>query len=318
MAEKEIVAGIDIGGTNTVIGLVDKIGKVISETAISTREYDTFEKYIDFIVGKIKMLCNTGGYNLRGVGIGAPNGNVFRGTIEYAANLEWKGILPIADLLFRKLNVPVKVANDANAAALGEKLFGKGKHTDNFIVITLGTGLGSGIVAEGNLLYGHSGFAGELGHVPVKENGRQCGCGKKGCLETYVSATGIVRTVKESLLNSKKSSLLRNENVENINSKMIFEYAQKGDALALEAFDYTAEIFGKALADFTAVLSPEIIFLFGGLANAGDLLLKPTEKYMNDNLLSVYKNTVKIELSGLKNGEAAILGSAALAWSEID
>jgi len=317
--KKEVVAGIDIGGTNTVFGLVDRVGNILSENSVPTKNYTDFEECITGLSGKIKMLLNSKSENfkLKGIGIGAPNGNIFRGTIEYAANLDWKGILPIADLMFDKFKVPVKVTNDANAAALGEKLYGKGKECDNFIMITLGTGLGSGIVTEGKLLYGYSGFAGELGHVIVKENGRQCGCGRKGCLETYVSATGLLKTVNELLHNTDKESLMRAVKFPELTAKDVYKFAEKGDKLALKAFEFTSKILGKALADFTAVLSPEHIFFFGGLANAGDLFLKPAEKYMNENILTVYKNTVKLSISGLKNGEAAILGSAALIWQQI-
>ncbi len=320
MAEiKNVTAGIDIGGTNTVLGLVDRNGNILSKAAIATKGYNSFGKYINILSEKIQMLLNSksDNFELKGIGIGAPNGNIFRGTIEHAANLDWKGVLPVAGLLKKEFNISVKVTNDANAAALGEKLFGNAKHIDNFIEITLGTGLGSGIFAEGKLLYGHSGFAGELGHVIVKENGRQCGCGRKGCLETYVSATGLLRTVKELLTDTEEVSLIRNTDFYTLTSKDIYDFAKKGDFLALKAFDFTAQILGKALADFTAVLSPEKIFLFGGLAEAGNLLLKPAETYMNENLLTVYKNTVSIEKSGLKHGEAAILGAAALIWEDI-
>ncbi|RLD52236.1 MAG: ROK family protein [Bacteroidetes bacterium] len=320
MAEiKNVTAGIDIGGTNTVFGLVDKNGNILSKDLIPTKGHKSFEEFIYFSASKIKMLLNSKSYNLKlkGIGIGAPNGNIFRGTIEHAANLDWKGILPVAGLLKKEFNLPVKVTNDANAAALGEKLFGNAKHIDNFIEITLGTGLGSGIFAEGKLLYGHSGFAGELGHVIVKENGRQCGCGRKGCLETYVSATGLLSTVKELVSDTEEVSMMRDIDFNTLTSKDVYDFAKNGDVLALKAFDFTAYILGRALADFTAVLSPEKIFLFGGLAEAGDLLLKPAEKYMNEDLLRVYKNTVSIEKSGLKHGEAAILGAAALIWEEI-
>lgn len=317
---KELTAGIDIGGTNTAFGLVDKEGKVLCRDYIPTKKYSDFEEYIGVLSENIRMLLNSKykDFRLKGIGIGAPNGNIFRGTIEDAANLNWKGVLPISDLIYDKFKVPVKVTNDANAAALGEKLYGKGKECDNFIMITLGTGLGSGIVTEGKLLYGHSGFAGELGHVIVKENGRECGCGRKGCLETYVSATGLLKTVNELLYNTDKESLIRAVKFSELTAKDVYNFAEKGDKLALKAFEFTSKILGKALADFTAVLSPEHIFFFGGLANAGNLLLKPAEKYMNKNILTVYKNTVKLSISGLKNGEAAILGSAALIWQEID
>ncbi len=314
MNDKQYAVGIDIGGTNTKFGIVNGSGQVIKHNSIPTQSFRTFEMFIEELCLQISEMINqnTGKNEIAGIGIGAPNGNYFRGTIEDAANLNWKGILPLANSVKKKFNLPVKVTNDANAAALAEKIFGDAKNLNNFIEITLGTGLGSGIFTEGKLLYGHSGFAGELGHVKVKENGRLCGCGRKGCLETYVSATGIVKTAKEFLSHSAEKSLLRNFNDNLFSSKDIYELALQGDKLALKIFDFTAEILGKALADFTAVLSPEVIFFFGGLAEAGDLLLKPAEAYMNANLLSVYKNTVKIKKSGLQKGEAGILGAAAL------
>ncbi|NPA68885.1 MAG: ROK family protein [Chlorobi bacterium] len=309
---KKVIAGTDIGGTNTEIGLVDYDGKICERLTISSKGYESFEDFIDFLSEKILDSVDGGGYDLTGIGVGAANGNFFKGTIEYAANLEWEGVLPVADLLSKKTGVPVKVTNDANAAASGEKIYGKASGIDDFVMITLGTGLGSGIFAGGKLLYGHDGFAGELGHVRVKDDGRECGCGRKGCLETYVSATGLLRTAKEILSETDEYSLMRNADLKNMQSKDVYKFAVGGDPAALRAFDFTAEILGKALADFTAVLNPEYFFFFGGLANAGDLLLKPAEKYMNDNLMTVYKNKVKLAVSGLKPGEAAILGASAL------
>ncbi len=310
--KKRVTAGIDIGGTNTVIGLVDKTGRIIEKASFLTKYHKTFKEYIDVLSKNINILLKKGEYYLDGIGIGAPNGNIFRGTIEYAANLEWKGILPAAELISKNFKVPIKVTNDANAAALGEKIFGKAVNTDNFIMITLGTGFGSGIVAGGNLIYGHSGFAGELGHIIAERNGRQCGCGRKGCLETYVSATGIMRTAKELINENKEKTFITEENINTLTSKDIYDFAKKGDKFALRIFDYTAKVLGKALADFVAFLSPEYIYFFGGPANAEDLLIESAEKYMNKNLLNVYKNTVKIEISGLKHGETAVLGAAAL------
>ncbi|NOZ34700.1 MAG: ROK family protein [Chlorobi bacterium] len=313
---QNIVIGIDIGGTNTKFGLVSREGKILAKSTVSTKGYENINKFIDTLHNEInKLIKNLPEKTaIKGIGIGAPNGNIFRGTIEYAANLDWKGFIPIGSLMQEKFNVRVKVTNDANAAALGEKLFGKGKNISNFMTITLGTGLGSGIIAGDNLLYGHSGFAGEAGHVIVKENGRLCGCGRKGCLETYVSANGLLKTVKELLSATDEESMIRNIQFNTLTSKNIYDYAKNGDFIALKAFNFTAEILGKALANFTALLSPEKIFLFGGLAEAGDLLIKPTEKYMNDNLLSICKNTVSIEKSGLKSGDVAILGASALIW----
>ncbi len=313
---QNIVIGLDIGGTNTKFGLVAQEGKILAKSTVSTKGYENINQFIETLHNEINKLIKNlpEKMSIKGIGIGAPNGNIFKGTIENAANLDWKGIIPIGALMQEEFNVPVKVTNDANAAALGEKLFGKGKNISNFMMITLGTGLGGGIIAGNNLLYGYSGFAGEAGHVIVKENGRLCGCGRKGCLETYVSANGLLKTVKEMLSETEEESMLRNVKFDTLTSKNIYEYAKNGDFIALKAFNFTAEILGKALANFTALLSPEKIFLFGGLAEAGDLLVKPTEKYMNNNLLSVCKNTVSIEKSGLKSGDAAILGASALIW----
>lgn len=315
---KEIVTGIDIGGTNTVFGIVDRTGNILSEHKISTKGYKNVQKYIHelslMIKKEISLLSED--YELKGIGIGAPNGNFFRGTIEYAANLEWKGIIPIADLVKEHFDVPVFVTNDANAGALGEMLYGGAKGMNDFIFITLGTGLGSGIVTGGKLLYGHDGFAGEIGHTNVIPDGRLCGCGRKGCLETYASATGIVKTSVELLEQINEESLLRVTGF-NISSENIYKAALKGDAIALKAFDFTAEILGKALADSVAYLSPEAIFMFGGLSNAGDLLLKPVKKYMEDNLLEICKNKVRILKSQLSGNNAAILGEGALVWQEL-
>ncbi len=314
---KQITIGIDIGGTNTVFGIVGESGKILSKNKMSTRGHADFETYIKALSSLIRRDLSLFKENieLKGIGIGAPNGNYYRGTIEYAANLDWKGILPIADVVKKQFGVPVFVTNDANAGALGEKLYGGAKEMNHFIFITLGTGLGSGIVTNGKLLYGHDGFAGEMGHTNAISNGRLCGCGKKGCLEAYASATGIVITAKELLEDSKEDSLLRNK-IE-ISSKDIFDAAKKSDILALKIFNYTAKILGKSLADSVAYLSPQAIFLFGGLANAGDLLLKPTKQYMEDNLLEIYKNKVKISPSQLEGNTAAILGASALVWEKI-
>lgn len=251
-----------------------------------------------------------------GVGVGAPNGNYYNGTIENPPNLNW-GLVNVKEDIKKYINVPVAVTNDANAAALGEMKFGAAKDMKNFVEITLGTGLGSGIVVNGELVYGHDGFAGELGHTNVKQNGRLCGCGNKGCLETYVSAPGIKRTVFKLLSIVKSESNLRDVSFNNLDSKIIYDAAREGDIIALEAFDYTARILGLALADTVAYLSPEAIILFGGLANAGDLIIAPVKHYMEENLFGAFKNKVKIIPSGLPEGDAAILGSSALIWHEI-
>jgi glucokinase len=256
-------------------------------------------------------------YVIRGIGIGAPNGNYYRGTIEYAPNMKWKGIIPLAQYFKLAFGVPCYLTNDANAAAIGEMMFGKAKNIKDFIMITLGTGLGSGIVANGNLIYGHDGFAGELGHVIVKENGRQCGCGRKGCLETYASVTGIKRTVVRMLEGNHLSSELEGITYNQLSGKMIEQAALNGDKVALDAFKFTGNVLGKALANSVAFSSPKMIVLFGGLAQAGNLIVKPTKAAMEKHLLRIYKSKVPIIISGLKGNEAALLGAAALAWKEL-
>jgi len=251
-------------------------------------------------------------FNLKGMGIGAPNGNFYKGTIEFAPNLPWKGTIDLVEKLKQYFNVPIVLTNDANAAAMGEMIYGKAKGLNEFMVITLGTGLGSGIVVDGKVVYGHDGFAGEIGHTIYDPNGRLCGCGRKGCLETYASATGIVLTVGELLLKSTVQTKLREIPANKLEAKHIHEEALKGDRLALEAFDYTARILGLKLADSIAHTSPEAIFLFGGLAESGDDILIPTKKYMEENLLNIFKNKVRLEISGLMGKNAAILGAAAL------
>jgi len=315
------VIGIDIGGTNTKIGIVNQEGKTFGELSFKTQEgHENFEDFIETMNEKITvLLSNTGDIQINGIGIGAPNGNYFKGTIEFAPNLKWKGILPLTELLEKKTGIqPIKLTNDANAAAIGEMVFGVAKEMKDFIVMTLGTGLGSGIVTGGKLLLGHDGFAGEIGHVTASRNGRHCGCGKKGCLETYVSATGIKRTVFELLAIENIESELRTKTYNNLTSKDIAEAAHRGDAIALKAFEITGEYFGRALADTVAHLSPEAVILFGGLAKAGDILINPVKKYMEENLMGVYKNKIKIILSGLNTGaNAAVLGASALIWKEI-
>lgn len=317
---KELCIGIDIGGTNTVIGVVDIDGNFSAENSISTKKYKKIDDFIKALNICIKESLNSINTNfvLKGIGIGAPNGNYYNGTIEYAPNLNWNEIIPLSDILNKHFHIPVVLTNDANAAAMGELIYGAAKNLNDFIVITLGTGLGSGLVVDGKVVYGHDGFAGEIGHTIYDPNGRLCGCGRKGCLETYASATGIKRTVIELLTNSDTQSSLIKIPEDELNSKDIYEAAVKGDKLALEAFDYTARILGLKLADSIAYTSPEAIFLFGGLALSGDYILKPTKKYMEENLLKIYKNKVRLELSGLMGKNAAILGAAALIWKEFD
>jgi glucokinase len=317
---KQITIGIDIGGTNSVIGVVDKQGIVISHDSVLTANYKTAELFVEECVKVISNLLKTipEKSELIGIGIGAPNGNYYKGTIEFAPNLKWKGIIEFVNLFKSHFDVPTFLTNDANAAALGELIYGGAKEMKDFIVITLGTGLGSGFVVNGNLVYGHDGFAGELGHTIVfPDTGRQCGCGRKGCLETYCSATGIVRTVIELLEESDEDSELRAYKKEKITSKLIAEAAQRGDVLANSAFDYTAKILGMKLADTVAITSPEAIFLFGGLAQSGDLILKPTKNYMEKYMLPIFKNKVKLLHSSLEGASAAILGASALVWSEV-
>jgi glucokinase len=309
---KELAIGIDIGGTNTVIGIVDKSGNLYSEKKITTKGYGNFESYLNviFLLIQNELSAIKETFRLSGIGIGAPNGNYYKGTIEHAANLEWKGILPIAEKFKKQFKVPIHITNDANAAALGEKIYGGAKNMKHFIVITIGTGLGSGIVINGNLLYGADGFAGEMGHTTAIVDGRLCGCGRKGCLETYVSATGIVRTYQELL--SENQIIQKQVN----NSEEIYRLALLGNASAIKAFDYTANILGKALADAVAYFSPEAFFITGGLAEAGDLLIKPTKTYMEENLLEIYKNKIMVLQSELQGSFSAILGASALVWNE--
>ena len=306
--------GIDIGGTNSVMGIVDKMGNILFEAEVITKEYEFIEDFVHqcYIllspeIAKLKLK------NFKGIGIGAPNGNYYHGTIEFAPNLRWKGVLPLAKLFTEKFDLESTVTNDANAAAIGEMMHGAAKGMNDFIMVTLGTGVGSGFVANGKMIYGHDGFAGELGHVIAVRDGRLCGCGRKGCLETYASATGIVRTAHEFLETKNISSILRS--MDNITSKDIYEAAVKGDFLALEIFQFTGKILGQCLADAIAITSPEAIILFGGLAQAGKFIFEPTHKYMEENLLKIYQGKVKLLPSELKESDAAILGAASLIWN---
>ena len=315
---KKVVVGIDVGGTNSAFGFVDKEGNILAQGNIRTDISDDFGEYLKSLTKEIDAIYKgiSNDYDIAGFGIGAPNGNYFKGTIENAPNLRWKGKIEFVRRLKDLTGKPAYLTNDANAAAIGEKVFGKAKDMDDFVVITLGTGLGSGIYCGGGLLYGYTSQAGEVGHIIVKENGRDCGCGRKGCLEKYASATGIKITALEFLKNGNKKSLLRNYNENEIDSKLIYDCAIKNDEIALQCFEYTGEVLGKAIANLVAVLSPEAIFLFGGLALSEDLILRPVRKYCEENLLNVFKGSVKIELSGLKENSAAILGAAALCYSE--
>ena len=312
------VVGIDIGGQTTKLGVVDARGTVLSQTVIRTDTYTEVAPYIAELSAALNKVIADAGVEgqVRGIGVGAPNGNYYTGTIEGAVNLSWGGnhTIEFAKLLSEAMNgLPVALTNDANAAAVGEMTYGAARGMKNFIMITLGTGVGSGIVINGDVVYGHDGFAGELGHVAaVRNNGRTCNCGKTGCLETYASATGVARTAREWLELSNEPSVLRN--LDNISSKDVYEAAQEGDALALKIFEFTGKILGRSFADFIAFSAPEAIVLFGGLARAKEYLLKPIEDAMNANVLPLWKGKVKIVFSQLKESDAAILGASALAW----
>ncbi|MBE6328976.1 MAG: ROK family protein [Bacteroidales bacterium] len=315
---KPYVVGIDIGGTNTVFGIVDARGNVLASSSIKTQRHQQFDDYIAELHEELSKLIeeNCGIERVKGIGVGAPNANYYTGNIEHAANLPWKGIIPFAEVMSNKFGVPVALTNDANAAAIGEMTYGAARGMKDFIMITLGTGVGSGIVSNGHLIYGHDGFAGELGHVIIRrENGRQCGCGSKGCLETYTSATGVARTAREFLeTRSNEDSLLRKIALESITSKDVFDAAQDGDQIAKDVFAFTGQVLGEALADFVKFSSPEAIILFGGLAKSGDLLMKPLRQSMEDNLMPIFKGKVKLLFSEMKDADAAILGASALAW----
>ena len=316
---KPYVIGLDLGGTNSVFGIVDSRGDIKATTAIKTQGYgDNVEAYVDASIEALKIIIDqVGGIDkIKAMGIGAPNGNYYNGTIEFAPNLEWgrNGVVPLAKLFSDKLGIPVALTNDANAAAIGEMTYGVARGMKNFIVITLGTGVGSGIVVNGQLVYGCDGFAGELGHVIVKENGRQCGCGRKGCLETYCSATGVARSAREFLNNSDEPSLLRELDPEKITSYDVAVAAGKGDKIANEIFEFTGKILGEACADFAAFSSPEAFIFFGGLTKAGDLIMNPIKKAYDETVLNIFKGKAKFLVSGLEGSSAAVLGASAVGW----
>lgn len=314
---KPYVIGIDMGGTNTVFGVVDARGVVLASNSIKTRKHSKIEDYIDELYTETLRLMKQLDVEdkIYGIGVGAPNANYFTGMIEDGVNLPWPTPVPFARMLSDKFGIPVAITNDANAAAIGEMTYGAARGIKDFIMITLGTGVGSGIVINGQMVYGHDGFAGELGHVIVKRNnGRLCGCGRTGCLETYCSATGVARTAREFLELSEEPSLLREIPVDEITSKDVYDAAMKGDVIANRIFEYTGNILGEALADFTAFSSPEAFVLFGGLAKSGELLLRPLRESMEKNMLSIYKNKVRVLPSELKEADAAILGASALGW----
>ena len=317
---KTHVVGIDMGGTNTVFGIVDARGNIVWCDSIPTGRHDTGESYIEALGSAVNNLIERSGLRdkIRGIGMGAPNGNMYEGTLNKAANISWAKdkVVPVAQMLSEKTNLPVKLTNDANAAALGEMVYGVAKGMNDFILVTLGTGLGSGIVANGRLIVGHDGNAGELGHVVVvPSGGRPCGCGRSGCLETYASASGVACTAREFLkLYPEKKSSLRDIREDALTSKEVFIAAQKGDEPAIEIFNYTGRILGQAFADFIAFTSPEAIILFGGLAHAGDLLVKPLREALDNAILNVFKGKTKILISQLPDADAAVLGASALAW----
>lgn len=315
--EKPYAVGIDIGGTNTVFGIVDANGSILASGSIKTGAYEKAETYVDEVCKHLLPLieANGGVEKIKGIGVGAPNGNYYTGNIEFAPNLPWKGVVPLAALFEERTGIPTALTNDANAAAIGEMTYGAARGMKDFIMITLGTGVGSGIIINGQMVYGHDGFAGELGHVIVRrENGRLCGCGRKGCLETYCSATGVTRTAREFLENRTDDSLLRAIPADQITSKDVYDAAVKGDKLAQDIFDFTGTILGEALADFIAFSSPEAIVLFGGLAKSGDYIFKPIQKAIDNNVLPIFKGKAKLLLSELKDADAAVLGASALGW----
>ncbi|MBO6762097.1 MAG: ROK family protein [Roseivirga sp.] len=316
---RETAIGIDIGGTFTKFGLTDVEGNVLMEGSIPTYTHKEIKSFLDALSQAINESLDELNEPIEslGVGIGAPNGNYYKGTIEHAPNLHWKGIVPFIDMFKEYFDLPMVLTNDANAAAIGEKVFGGAKDMDDFIVITLGTGLGSGLVTRGKLIYGHDGLAGELGHTNVYPDGRECNCGKRGCLETYASASGIKRTVFKLLATNNVDTPLRTYTYESLTSKKITEMALEGDPIALEAYTYTSDILGLKLADAAAVTSPQAIFLFGGLAKAGDILVEATKKSFNEYLYPGYKGKIEIRLSDLMDRNAAVLGASALVWSEI-
>ncbi|QQS35400.1 MAG: ROK family protein [Ignavibacteriales bacterium] len=319
MNKTEVTLGIDIGGTNTVFGYVDRHGNCVFESSIPTNSHES----ADHLFSRLKTAIDESyeqlnrKYTLIGIGIGAPNANYYKGTVELPPNLNW-GYVNVVEIMKKYYDIPTVITNDANAAAIGEMKFGAAKGMKDFIMITLGTGVGSGIVANGDLIYGADGFAGEIGHTIYDINGRQCGCGRKGCLETYTSAGGIKRTVFELLANLNDESELRNVTFSDMTAKMICEAARKGDRIALKAFDVTGKILGIKLADAIAHTSPEAIILFGGLASSGELIFNPTKKYMEENVLNIFKNKVKLIPSALTEGNAAVLGASALIWNELD
>lgn len=315
---KPYVIGLDLGGTNSVFGIVDSRGDIKVTTAIKTQGYKNVEDYVKASVEALQIIiAQVGGIdNIKAMGIGAPNGNYYNGTIEFAPNLEWgrNGVVPLADLFSKALGIPVALTNDANAAAIGEMTYGVARGMKNFIVLTLGTGVGSGIVVNGQLVYGCDGFAGELGHVIVIENGRPCGCGRRGCLEAYCSATGVARTARELLATTEEPSSLRELNPDEITSYDVSMAAEKGDKLALDVYAFTGKLLGEACANFAAFSSPEAFIFFGGLTKAGNLIMDPIKKAYDERVLNIFKGKAKFLISGLEGSSAAVLGASAVGW----
>jgi glucokinase len=310
---QDLALGIDIGGTNTVYGIVSRRGEIVAQDMMPTKGFPSAELFIAALGERLRPMINTvGREQIAGAGVGAPNGNYYTGEIANAANLEWEGVIPLAKLVQDALNLKTTITNDANAATLGEMMYGAARGMNDFIMVTLGTGLGSGFVANGQLIYGHDGFAGEFGHVIAVRDGRSCGCGRNGCLETYASATGIVRSAREWLEERQVDSLLRG--ISPLTARDIAEAANEGDALALELFDYTGKILGQCLADMIAITSPQAIILFGGLSNAGELIFEPTKRHMEASVLRNFKGKVTLLPSSLPDSDAAILGASALVW----
>jgi len=316
---KNVAVGIDIGGTFTKYGIVDSEGDCLISGSISTTEVTELDKYLVFLKQTIEEAISKidEDVTIKGIGIGAPNGNFYKGTIEYAPNLAWKGIIPFVQEFKKHYDLPMFLTNDANAAAIGEMVYGGAKSMKNFIIITLGTGLGSGLVVNGELVYGHDGFAGELGHLTIVPGGRMCATGRRGSMETYVSAPGIKRTVFELLADSLEDSEFRDVTFNNLTAMMISDAAKRGDKIAIEAFEKTGRYLGETLADTVAHTSPEAIFLFGGLANAGELIIEPTKRHLENNLLKIFQNKVKILPSKLTETNAAVMGASALVWKEL-
>ncbi len=312
----ELAIGIDIGGTNTKYGVVNHRGEILQQGDLRTDQYPTIELFIEALYKTLQpVIRSVKKRNIQGIGIGAPNGNYYNGTIEYAPNLQWRGIIPLAKMISDKFGLPAALTNDANAAAVGEMTYGAARGMKDFIMITLGTGVGSGIVANGHLILGHDGFAGELGHTIIVPGGRlHEGTGMYGSLEVYASATGVAKTAVEMLEDNKKQKSLLRNTTGKITSKTVYECAIKGDTIAKKVYDFTGKILGEALANFVMFSSPEAIILFGGLTKAGDMIINPTREHMEKNLLPIFQNKVKLIFSELKESDAAILGASALVW----